>query len=108
MYANLKKIYKETHPAMFNMAIAYLLDVGFSDVKEIKDEEIETLEDSSLLSADFKKGIVRTARAIALECGNDVVEIIQFCQVENVFSTEWYAPNEEEDEDDDYDYEGDM
>ena len=94
MYGNLKKMYRKTHPAMWNMAIAYLLDYGFSQVKEITDEQINTLEGNGLMTADFEQGIVKTAKAIAEECGNNVTEIIQFCMVEECFDTEWYKEEE--------------
>lgn len=90
MYANMTKIYENTHPAMYNMAVAYLLDKGFSEVQTITDEDIESLKENGMMTEDFVKGIVRTARDIAVECGNNVVELIQFCQKKRVFDTKFY------------------
>ena len=90
MYANMKKIYENTNPVMYNMAVAYLLDKGFSMVLKITDEQIEELEGNSMMTEDFVKGIVKTAREIAIECDNNVVELIQFCQKKRVFDTKYY------------------
>jgi hypothetical protein len=90
MYANLKEIYRKTQGAMWSMSVAYLLDKGFTYVQQITDEQIETLNGNTLMTADFEQDIVRTARDIANECGNDVIEIIQFCMIEECFDTEWY------------------
>lgn len=96
MYANLKEIYRKTNLAMWNMSVAYLLDYGVSRVVKITDEEIESLEENGLMTQDFVQDLVRTAREIARECENNVVEIIQFCMVEECFDTKWYTGNEEE------------
>ena len=90
MYANMTKIYNDTHPAMYNMAVAYLLDNGFTSVQQITDEEIEALEENGMMTKEFVQGIVTTARDIANECGNNVVELIQFCQKKRVFDTKFY------------------
>lgn len=91
MYANLKKIYRETQGAIWSMSVAYLLDKGFTYVQQITDKQIETLKGNPLMTAEFEQAIVRTARDIANECGNDVIEIIQFCMIEECFDTEWYS-----------------
>lgn len=89
MYANMKKIYLSNQPT-FSMAVAYLLDVGFRNVVQISDEDIEQFKGNGLMTAEFVQKIVRTAKKIAEECGNNVVEIIEFCQAENVFDAEYY------------------
>ena len=43
MYANLKKIYDETRLDGFAMAMTYIVDKGWSNVKEITDEEINEM-----------------------------------------------------------------
>ena len=90
MYTNMTKIYKNTHPVMYNMAVAYLLDKGFTFVSKITDEDIESLEENGMMTKDFVQGIVRTARNIANECGNNTIELIQFCQKKRVFDTKFY------------------
>ena len=90
MYANMTKIYENTNPVMYNLAVAYLLDKGFSEVQTITDEDIESLKENGMMTEGFVKGIVRTARDIAVECGNNVVELIQFCQKKRVFDTKFY------------------
>ena len=90
MYANMTKIYENTNTVMYNMAVAYLLDKGFTFVSQITDEEIESLEGNGLMTKNFVQGIVRTAKEIEEECGDNVVELIQFCQKKRVFDTKYY------------------
>lgn len=90
MYANMTKIYENTNTVMYNMSVAYLLDKGFTFVSQITDEDIESLEENGMMTKEFVQGIVRTAREIERECGNDVIELIQFCQKKRVFDTKFY------------------
>lgn len=91
-YENLKKLY-DKNVSTFGMSVAYLLDKGFTFVRQITDEDIETLEENPMMTKDFVQNLARLARDIAKECGNNVVEIIQFCQAESVFDTKFYAPD---------------
>ena len=90
MYANLKKMYDNTHPVMWSMAIAHLLNIGFNTAVTITDEQIETLEENGMMTKEFVQGIVRLARDIAVECGNNVVELIQFCEITKPFDIKFY------------------
>ena len=96
MYNNMRKIYLKNQP-MFSMAVAYLLDIGFRTVRGLTDEEISGMEGNGLMTAEFVQSIATMARSIAEECGNNVVELIQFCQAEDVFDTEWYMEDEYDD-----------
>lgn len=89
-YANMTKIYEETPTIVYNMAVSYLLDKGFRYVGQITDEDIENLEENGLMTKEFVQDLVRTARNIARECGNNALELIQFCQKKRVFDTKFY------------------
>lgn len=93
MYANMKKIQRRDE-CMFVMAVAYVLDKGVNCISKLTDEEIEQFEDNGLMTASYVQDLARMAREIAMECKNNVVEIIQFCMAEEVFSTEFYVERE--------------
>lgn len=99
MYENMLEIYKR-NPPMYAMSVSYLLDKGFTYVKQIKDEDIEGLEGNWLMTQEFVQDLVRTARDIANECGNNVTEVIQFCMAEQIYSTEFYMPGGDDDYED--------
>lgn len=99
MYNNIREIYLSNQP-MFSMAVAYLLDVGFRNVRRLTEADIDAMEGNGLMTADYVRDMVNMAREIADECGNDVVEIIQFCQAEDVFDAAFYADTEDDDVDD--------
>lgn len=92
MYNNLKQIYDRTRSDVWSMATVYLLDNGFADVQSITDEDIEGIKGTTFMTKEFSQMLVRLARDIAKECGNNVVEFIQFCQVEEPFDTKFYTP----------------
>lgn len=90
MYANMKRMYDKAHPAMWTMAVAYLLSNGFETVEQITDEEIATVKENGLMTQEFAQDLVRLARDMAKECGSNVVELIQFCEIEKPFDTKFY------------------
>lgn len=106
-YNGMMKIYRE-NTGTFAMAVAHLLDVGFRNVSGITDEQIENLEGNGLMTQQFVQDLVRVSREIAKECGNNVVEIVQFCAAENIFDTEYYSGRFENDEWDTIDDEEDL
>ena len=60
------------------MIISYILDKGESIIRDITDEDIEALEGNGLMTTDFVKGIVRTARAVVTECNqNEIIKLIK-------------------------------
>ena len=89
MYANMKKIYNKDQ-AMFVMAVAYVLDKGISRIAKLTDEDIEQFEDNGLMTTEYFQDLARMARKIAIECENNVVEIIQFCAAEEIFDVDLY------------------
>ena len=93
MYKELKKIYDKTRTEIFIMGISHLLTIGFNNATQISDEQLASIKDAEWASAGFLRQIVVTAREIAVACGNNPVELIQFCMVENCFDTTFYAPD---------------
>jgi len=91
MYKNLKAIYDKTRLDMFSMAVAHLLDIGFRSAEEITDDEIAQMKGNGLMTQGFVQDLVRLSREIAKACDNNPVEIIQFCQAEEVFDIRRYA-----------------
>ena len=91
MYKELKKIYDDPgHAAQFLMAVAYLIDKGSSNVSEITEDQILTLKGNGLMTAEFEQDLVRTAVKLANVIKNNPVALIQFCEVEEIFDTEFF------------------
>lgn len=99
-YEKMYKIYRK-NPSIFPMATGYLTDKGFEFVKQITDEDIEELEGNGLMTEEFVKDLVQTAREIVEASDNSSVEIIQFCAAEKIFDTQYYTGDFEDDEWDD-------
>lgn len=89
MYKDLKVIYNETRLDVFCMAVCYLLDIGYSNAREITDEDIEAMEGNGLMTKGFCQMLAQIARDIAKQ--TEIPEIIQFCSAEDVFDTQFYA-----------------
>lgn len=93
MYANLKKIYDETRLDGFAMAMTYIVDKGWSNVKEITDEEINEMQGNGLMTQGFVQWLVKLARDI-VNATESPCEIIQFCDSESVFETTYFTNGE--------------
>lgn len=93
MYKDLKAIYDKTNTGIFSMSVSHLLSIGFNAAEKITDKQIASVKEQSWATAEFLQKIVSTAKEIAIACGNNPVELIQFCMVENVFDTEYYCPD---------------
>jgi len=83
----MKTIYDRNSLDFFVMAVGYLLDNGFNNVKAITDEQITTIKDQEWATAGFLQELVTISREIANACKSPV-ELIQFCMAENVFDDE--------------------
>lgn len=94
-YSGMYKIYKE-NISVFPMAVAHLIDIGLRKAKTITDEDISGMEENGLMTKEFVQDLVRTTRDIALECGNNAVEVIQFCMATEIFDVEWYKGGDED------------
>ena len=93
MYKDLKAIYDSERFDVFVMSVSYLMSIGFDAAEKITDKQIASIEEQPWATAEFLQKIVSNAREIAIACGNNPVELIQFCMVENVFDTEYYCPD---------------
>lgn len=49
------------------MIISYILDKGESVIKEITDEDISKVEGNALMTEDFCRAMIRTAREVVRE-----------------------------------------
>ena len=53
---------------MTNAVIAYIVDKGWDNVKDITDEDILNLESQGLMTKEFVQALVKTAREICQTC----------------------------------------
>lgn len=90
MYIDLRAVYDRNSKDIFVMAVSHLLDIGFKAAKSITDEQIATIKDQGWATDKFLQNLVKLSREIANACESNV-ELIQFCVVEDVFDTEFYA-----------------
>jgi len=73
------------------MVISYILDKGESNIREITDEQIAGLEGNGMMTADFVKTLVRTAREVVRNC--DQSDIVRLIKAEWCCSGEVYDPD---------------
>lgn len=60
------------------MILSYILDKGQNIISQIKDEDIEKLEDNGLMTKEFQQTLVRTAREVVLNCDqSDIVRLFK-------------------------------
>ena len=63
------KIIDENFDArMTNAVIAYIVDKGWDNVKDITDKQISEIRDQGIMGADFSQALVKTAREICQTC----------------------------------------
>jgi len=93
MYAKLKEIYYKTRLDIFSMAVTYICDIGYRNVVDITDKEIDELEGNGLMTQSFVQMLVRLAREISGVIESPT-ELIQFCDAMGVFETEYYTNGE--------------
>ena len=74
----------------FVMAVSHYLDIGHRNAKEITQEDIDSVEENGLMTKEFCQFLMRTAKIIA-DSVDSAVEVIQFCTVEDIFETRFYA-----------------
>lgn len=85
MYNKLRELY-DKNGVYFNMAVSYLLDVGFTNISNVNEETIyqKALEKEKecsgipVMTADFQKHLVILAKEIAAV--SSPVKLIQFAQ----------------------------
>jgi len=78
-------IMKRFAPQMAGAVLSYLFDKGISNVRQVTDKEIGNLEGNGLMTQDFVQSLVKTARAIAIQCDlyEDILPFI-VCQLPNM------------------------
>ena len=85
------RILKEDFDCRMDSAVLhYMFNQGIDDCVAITDDQIEELEGNGLMTPEFHRTFVKTARRIAKECDlfNDIFPYISYR----------YEPNEEEDD----------
>ena len=82
-YELLEKLYKKNKGFAWNLACEWLLEYGFSNVKEWDDEFINNQEVPKLIEPSFYREILRLARQIATD--SDCVDFMKFCMIEPFF-----------------------
>lgn len=80
---NLNNIFDKVGRIWFTMTASYLVDIGFRRASKLSDEEIESVEDQSWITAEGQKTMMETARQISKE--SSPVEFIQFCMAKEIF-----------------------
>lgn len=73
------------------MIISYILEKGQECISQIEDADIDALEGNGLMTADFVKGLVRTAREVVRNC--DQSDIVRLIKSEWCCSGEVYDPD---------------
>ena len=76
------------------MVISYILEKGEDMISQITNEQIEQLKENSMMTADFVRGLVRTAREVVQNCSQE--EIIRLIKSEWCCSGERYDPDLEQ------------
>lgn len=84
MYKELKDVYYRIG-FKFQMVVTYLFDVGFRNVMQITDEDIDELEENGIMTKEFVQDLVRTAREVANICEGQPINLVMFCMKEKLF-----------------------
>ena len=92
MYEKLHELYSK-HGVYFNMAVTYLLDVGYRNISKVNEEVIfqEALKKEQesdgiyIMSASFQRELVVLAKEIA--AASSPVKLIQFAQKVRLYDT---------------------
>ena len=93
MYDKLNKIYSNTRLDLFCMSVGYVIDKGIEYVSQFEDKDIDELKGTPMMTDDFVKSLVRTARDIA-KATDTGIELVQFCDAKGVFEVEHYTNGE--------------
>ena len=93
MYANLREIYDKTRLDIFSMAATYICDIGYRNVINITDKEIDELEGNGLMTQSFVQMLVRLARDIC-NVIESPTELIQFCDAVGIYETTYFTDGE--------------
>lgn len=75
----------------YTAVISYILDKGMENIVGITDGQIARLKGNDLMTADFCKTLVRTAREVCRNC--DQSDIVRLIKAEWCCSGEVYDPD---------------
>lgn len=75
----------------YSCVVEYLMNIGIERAKKITDEQIESINESQVMSAEFARGVVSGARALAREC--NVSDIVRLIKAEWCCAGEVYDPD---------------
>ena len=90
VYKKLLEIKGKSNEAAFNVVCTYIFDIGYQAAKEITDEDIENAKGDGFATKEFNQWVMRTAREVVNIINNNV-ELVQFCAVEDVYDTRFFA-----------------
>lgn len=93
MYGDLVAIYENNRIDMLAMALSYIMDKGWSNVKELTDEEIDSFEGNGLMTKGFVQGLCRLAKEIC-DASDNPTELYQFCDSVGVYETTYFSNGE--------------
>ena len=89
-YEKLMEIKNSCRFDYFVMAVSHYLDIGHRNALRITESEIKSVEGNDMMSKDFCEWLMETAKKIA-DSVDSAVEVVQFCMVEDIFDTRYYA-----------------
>lgn len=74
-----REICHKTAPNIpYTMIISYILDKGESNIRKITDNQINEIKGNDMMTADFIKTLVYTAREVVRNCDqNDIIRLIK-------------------------------
>lgn len=75
----INEIYKENEGVSFNMAVLWLMDNGYNNMKNMTDKDIIESPKPNMFAEDFYRNILRTARKLAKE--TSPYDLLKYCMV---------------------------
>lgn len=92
-YSKLKDIYSDSRFDVMAMVLTYILDKGWSNIKELTDEEIESFEGNGIMTKGFVQHLAKTAREVCNAVENPT-ELYQFCDAYGIYETTYFSDGE--------------
>lgn len=62
-----------------NVIVSYIMDKGMEFIKQITDEDINSIKENGIMSQNFLQSLVKCAKRICIEC--EWIEIIEFIRL---------------------------
>lgn len=89
-YKKLTEIKNSCRFDYFVMAVSHYFDIGHRNAQRITEAEIKAAEGNAMMSKEFVEWLMETAKKIA-DSVDSAVEVVQFCMIEDIFDTRFYA-----------------